>query len=84
MTEGDKRLFWQAKRPAQSRLFDLAADPGEKTNVYNPEDPEAQRLVEVARKYYEEAESPWGVTPEQVELDELRLNQLRALGYMVR
>ncbi len=84
VTEGDKRLFWQAKRPAQSRLFDLTADPGEKTNVYDPEDPEAQRLVEVARKYYEEAESPWGVTPEQVELDELRLNQLRALGYMVR
>ncbi|MDJ0849240.1 MAG: sulfatase [Myxococcota bacterium] len=84
VTEGDKRLLWMANRPAKSRLFDLAQDPAEKTNLYDPEDPEATRLEGLARRYYEEAENPWGVEPKQVELDELRLNQLRALGYVIR
>ncbi len=84
VTEGDKRLMWHAKRPAQTKLFDLASDPGEKTNLFDPEDPEAVRLQELAQQYYEGGESPWGVEPTKVQLDELRLNQLRALGYVIR
>jgi len=28
--------------------------------------------------------SPWGVEPKTVELDEMRLNHLRALGYVIK
>ena len=51
---------------------------------FREDDPDSQRLLEMARQYYESGRSPWGVEPEKVELDELRLNQLRALGYVIR
>ena len=44
----------------------------------------SQRLSELAQRYYEGGVNPWGVEPKRIELDELRLNQLRALGYIVR
>lgn len=84
VTDGDKRLIWYPKSPYRTQLYDLAADPGEKKNLYDPSDPEVQRLMAMARSYLENAKSPWGAGREQVELDDLRLNQLRALGYMVQ
>jgi len=27
---------------------------------------------------------PWGVTPQDVKLNEMELNQLRALGYVIK
>ena len=33
--------------------------------------------------YAKDAKSPWGERPREVELDELRLNHLRALGYVI-
>jgi hypothetical protein len=33
--------------------------------------------------YARESRAPWGDPPREVELDELRLNHLRALGYLV-
>ena len=40
--------------------------------------------LDLAKKQTEAAANPWGAQRETVELDELRLNQLRALGYVVR
>jgi hypothetical protein len=34
-------------------------------------------------RYLEESSAPWGVGPDTIELDEMRLNQLKALGYRV-
>jgi arylsulfatase A-like enzyme len=84
VTEGNLRLIWPARQPARIQLFDLASDPAEKSNVYDPANPEHQRLAELARQHYESGASPWGVAPVEVELDDLRLNQLRALGYVIR
>lgn len=84
VTDGDLRLMWMAKRPRLVELYDLAEDPAERANLatQNPED--TKRLMEMAIRYYEESKSPWGQEPGEVELDELRLNQLRALGYVIR
>ena len=41
------------------------------------------RLAQEARRYVDESKIPWGEAPGRVELDEMRLNQLRALGYVV-
>jgi hypothetical protein len=38
----------------------------------------------MAQDHLSNSESPWGAERETVELDELRLNQLRALGYVLR
>ena len=47
-------------------------------------DPEAvERLRALVDDYAANANPPWGVAPREVELDELRLNHLRALGYVV-
>jgi arylsulfatase A-like enzyme len=84
VTDGDLRLMWWVKRPKQTKLFNLAEDPAELKDLFREDDPTSQRLLQMARQHYESGRSPWGVEPEQVELDELRLNQLRALGYVIR
>ena len=84
VTDGDLRLMWWVKRPRRTQLFNLAEDPAELKNLFREDDPESQRLLQMARQSYEGGHSPWGTEPEQVELDELRLNQLRALGYVIR
>lgn len=84
VTDDHLRLVWRVEHPAQSELYDLGKDPGEHDNLYDPKDPGAEHLQEIARQYYENAKSPWGVPAVEVEVDELRLNQLRALGYVIR
>jgi arylsulfatase A-like enzyme len=84
VTDGDLRIMWWVNRPRRSKLFDLAKDPGEQHNLFDENDAESQRLLQMAREHRENAESPWGEAPGEVELDELRLNQLRALGYVIR
>jgi len=84
VTDGDLRLVWWVKRPKRTELYNLAEDPAELKNLYREDDPTSQRLAQMARDYYENGRSAWGVEPKQVELDELRLNQLRALGYVIR
>jgi arylsulfatase A-like enzyme len=84
VTDGDLRMVWWVKRPERGQLFNLAEDPAELKNLFRDDDPESQRLLQMARQHYESGRSPWGVEPKRVELDELRLNQLRALGYVIR
>jgi arylsulfatase A-like enzyme len=62
-------------------LFDRRGDRSETRNVL-AENPEvAGRLREEARRYLEST-PPWAEVP-TVELDEMEVNQLRALGYAV-
>jgi arylsulfatase A-like enzyme len=84
VTQGEWRIVWWPKSPEHSLLFDLAKDPAEKNNVFAATDPESQHLSELAKSYYEGGKSPWGVEPPEMELDELHLNQLRALGYVIK
>jgi arylsulfatase A-like enzyme len=84
VTEGSLRLVLPVKEPRFVELYDLAADPGEKHNLAGERTADRDRLVKVATSHVEGATIPWGKPPGEVELDELRLNQLRALGYVVR
>jgi arylsulfatase A-like enzyme len=82
--DGDKRLLWRKNTPRRNRFYDLSRDPGEHEDLYSKDDPEVVRLQALAEDYLDHGESPWGVETPEVELDELRLNQLRALGYVIK
>lgn len=82
--QGNKRVIWWPPVPDSVErvlFFDTQSDPGEQNDLYHPGDPDAEPLLELAREHYQAAKSPWGVQARRVELDEMRLNQLRALGY---
>jgi arylsulfatase A-like enzyme len=84
VTEGSLRLVWPVKEPEQVELYDLASDPLETQNLAAERGAERDRLTAEAKRHVEGAAIPWGKEPGEVELDALRLNQLRALGYVVR
>jgi arylsulfatase A-like enzyme len=84
VTDGSLRLFLPVNDPSKAELYDLAADPGEKQNLAETRTADRDRLAAMVKGHMEGASIPWGQAPAEVELDEMRLNQLRALGYMVR
>ena len=78
-----KRLITRLDRPEQSELYDHTLDPGETNDLY-PGDPQAaEPLRALVEQYEANAKPSWGASPREIELDELRLNQLRALGYAI-
>jgi arylsulfatase A-like enzyme len=83
VTYGTKRFFLPLKHPENASLFDRETDPAETDNLIES-DPEASAsLRALVDAYLEGATSPWGVEVKEVELDALRLEQLRALGYVI-
>jgi arylsulfatase A-like enzyme len=63
------------------QLFDAARDPRELEDRA-AQDPETLARLRALADAYLDAQSPWGEVPTR-EIDELELNQLRALGYAV-
>ncbi len=45
---------------------------------------QVERLQAKVDAYLANAKSPWGAPPIEVELDEMKLEQLRALGYVIK
>src|SRR5262245_7969895 len=84
VSDGSLRLLLPLKHPDEVELYDLAADPGETHNLAGERAADLDRLEQAAKVHVEGAAIPWGKAPGEVDLDELRLNQLRALGYVVR
>jgi arylsulfatase A-like enzyme len=81
-----KRLITELKdQDPKSEFYDLATDPGEQVDLLAKGSADASEHLELIEAYTGEAgRSPWGVEPLTVELDEMRLNHLRALGYVIR
>ena len=84
VSEGPLRLLFPVNHPERVELYDLSSDPREQSNLAEQRPEERERLATLAKSHIESARIPWGKAPTEVELDELRLNQLRALGYVVR
>ena len=82
LARDDWRFYLGADRsPAELELYDVAADPGEKQNLAGARPDVAASFEQEARRYL--AEPPAAGRAEERELDEMRLNQLRALGYVI-
>jgi arylsulfatase A-like enzyme len=78
---GSFRLIHDARSPDDLLLFDLDVDPLEANNVHDDYS-ETASLLRARVDAYLDLKSPWGEAP-QIELDELHLRQLRALGYSI-
>jgi arylsulfatase A-like enzyme len=65
------------------QLFDASDDPEESVDVLESAPEVAQALRERAAAFLTPKPTPWGVAPVKVEIDEMQLNQLRALGYVI-
>lgn len=88
VTYEGKRLITELKDDSEaarkSELFDIVADPKEQEDLLAAGADEPVELRQLIEAYAaEEGKAPWGVLPKTVELDEMRLNHLRALGYVV-
>ena len=83
VSSGDYRYVDATASGGREELFDRSRDAVEVENVLTEHDDVAQRLRAAARDYLESPSPPWGDANETVELDEMELNQLRALGYSI-
>lgn len=86
LTEGPLRYVYTPEPGgtgrATERLFDRSLDPRELVNraAELPED--LERLRQRARAYLQDSKTAWPEA-ESLEIDEMQLNQLRALGYQI-
>jgi arylsulfatase A-like enzyme len=83
VTEGSHRLIFPARNPEKLMLFDRDSDVREQRNIAEEETETAARLREQAEAYLASPPPPWGDETPSVELDDMDLNQLRALGYVL-
>ncbi len=78
--EGEYRLMYPSTRPDHAELYHEPSDPGEQEDVAAKHPDVVARLSETARRYLDRRSTGNSV---EVEIDEMQLEQLRALGYVV-
>jgi hypothetical protein len=69
--------------PTLEVLFDAEADARELESVLETNPELAARFREMVERHLATEPAPWGVDVPTLEIDEIRLQQLRALGYKV-
>ena len=84
VNQGQWRLMFRAANPDISELYDKWLDPREQRDIAGDQPEVTERLKEQAVGYLESPPPPWGEDTPSVEIDEMQMNQLRALGYGVR
>jgi arylsulfatase A-like enzyme len=84
INEGRWRLIYRGHRPKHSELYDKWQDPREQRNVADDWPVVFEDLNAKASAYLESRPPPWGDDAPSVEIDEMQMNQLRALGYGVQ
>ena len=84
INEGRWRLIHRANRPKQSELYDKWQDPHELRNVADDWPEVFEDLNAKAIAYLDSPPPPWGDDAPSVEINEMQMNQLRALGYGVQ
>ena len=81
VSDGDHRAMFRVKTPEKGELYDLRSDPDEQVDLA-PEQPE--RLAELVEHANEILDQHVGDMSEKIDLDDVTLEQLRALGYAVK
>jgi len=81
LTRGDARVIMNGVRTKSVEFYDSRRDPGELSDRAAEHPPELATMVEQIGRYLKDSKPPWGIESPTIEVDELQLNQLRALGY---
>jgi arylsulfatase A-like enzyme len=84
VNQGPWRLMFRAGAPERTELYDKSVDPREQRNIAGEQPEVTEALKERAVAYLKSPPPPWGEDTPGVEIDEMQMNQLRALGYGVR
>jgi arylsulfatase A-like enzyme len=82
VTQTGHRLMYRQDQPEKAKLYRIATDPLEQQDIASEAPELAARLRSRAEQHLASPPAPWGEASE-VEIDELMLNQLRALGYKI-
>lgn len=82
LTEDQWRLFYDETRPGYLELFNKRKDPREQRNVAAVNPKITKGMEATVADYLSRAEAPWGESP-LIEIDEMQMRQLRAIGYGV-
>jgi arylsulfatase len=82
MLKGRHRINHWATKPDRVELFDRSIDPKEKKNIAAEQPEVVDALRREIEAFLEKPKTEWSSAPE-IELDEMHVNQLRALGYMI-
>lgn len=81
IVRGPHRMYRWLRLPASDELFDHRDDPVELENVLQDQPEVAEDLRAQIDAFLEDTEPAWQTL--DIELDAMRLNQLRALGYKI-
>jgi arylsulfatase A-like enzyme len=84
LQSGPYRYYYWVCDTSHSRLFDHSKDPTEQVNVIQEYPERAAEMEATVKDFLTRMESPWGGEAAKVELDEMQLGQLRALGYVLK
>ena len=82
--QGPWRLIYRSASPRLSELYNKVEDPKEQVNLATLEPEVLAEMNAAAGEYLESPAPPWGDDTPMLELDEVQLQQLRALGYGVQ
>ena len=69
--------------PEEAEYYDIRVDPMEQSDLASVRTDDVAGYRELAEKYLADDRPPWGVGAGTVELEEMQLNQLKALGYKI-
>ncbi len=81
---GSDRYYYWVCHPEGARLYDHSQDPREQVNLVKKRPELAEELKQIVLAFSERVDSPWGTEADKVDLDEMQLGQLRALGYVLK
>jgi arylsulfatase A-like enzyme len=83
VTDERTRVFIPVKKPDEAEIYDRVDDHDEKTNVAAERPEDLASYQELVERHLASDDPPWGTAAGTVELEELQLNQLKALGYRI-
>lgn len=82
-TEYPYRLIYDVDGKAPNELYRLDRDPSEHDNIYELESAISERLKQRADDYLALPRASWATHPKTVQLDDMLIGQLRAIGYAI-
>ena len=83
VTDDKVRVFIPLDDPEKTEFYDWSDDPGEQNDRAAERAEDIANYRRLADDYISRDEPPWGVDAGTVELKEMQLNQLKALGYRI-